>query len=157
MTMIRLIISIMLLALTAAGLARDPAAIEFRNADLQTVTLAEVIAAESLTLLNFWASWCPPCRDELPLLLEAELGPDITLHAVNVGERPARVENYLASNNLGSLPVLYLTARNSALLPIPGMPSSLLIDQQGNILTTHYGAFSAESLDSFLAEWSPNQ
>lgn len=151
----RMFATLLLLTLPATGLARNPAQVELRDAEQQTITLAEITAQQELTLLNFWATWCAPCRTELPLLLEAELGADMALFAVNLAESPESVNKYLASNNLNDLPVLYISGRNSALLPIPGLPSSLLIGRSGKILTTHYGAFTAESLASFLAEWSP--
>ncbi len=152
----RLVTTLLVIALAASAHARDPSGVAFRTPDLQTVTLQEVTGRSPLTLLNFWATWCAPCRDELPLLLHAETGPELALVAVNLGETPARVNEYLASNDLQELPVLYLTGRDSALLQVPGVPSSLLLDRQGNVIATHYGAFSAATLASFLAEWSPN-
>src|SRR5690554_2083772 len=100
----RMFATLLLLTLPATGLARNPAQVELRDAEQQTITLAEITAQQELTLLNFWATWCAPCRTELPLLLEAELGADMALFAVNLAESPKSVNKYLASNNLNDLP-----------------------------------------------------
>ena len=92
--------------------------------------------------LDFWASWCGPCRQSLPMLdqLRQEVGADkFEVIAINLDETP---EEGLAF--LKQFPVSYtvlvdqqkLTPRQYQLM---GMPSSFLIDQQGVIRSSHTG------------------
>ncbi|MFC2048505.1 TlpA disulfide reductase family protein, partial [Chloroflexota bacterium] len=59
-------------------------------------------------LLNFWATWCPPCRSEMPLLQEIYEGwsdKGLVLLAIDIGEHPTQVRKFLETHNL-SIPVL---------------------------------------------------
>lgn len=87
-----------------------------------------------VVLVNFWASWCPPCRKELPSLsrLRKLFGKDeFEIFAVNVGEDPETAFDFIGNPNL---PVLFdRDSKTMAAWPAKGMPTSLLIDRQGRI------------------------
>jgi thiol-disulfide isomerase/thioredoxin len=85
-------------------------------------------------VLNFWATWCPPCRAEMPSLQQlAEIyGPEqLQVLALNVGEGPARIVQYLQSSGL-QLTVL-LDPRNEAARAWGAtvLPTTILIDAEG--------------------------
>ena len=92
--------------------------------------------------LDFWASWCGPCRVSFPLLdqLREELGPDgFEVFAINVDEDPSDAEQFLAE-----VPVSYLIVRDAAgVTPesfgILGMPTGYLIDRKGIVRNIHQG------------------
>lgn len=95
-----------------------------------------------VVMINFWASWCGPCRQEMPLL-EAifqkyePLG--FTLLAVNVEENSADGEAWLRDRPV-SFPVLYDPDNQvSKLFDVIAMPSTVLIDRQGNVRYLHHG------------------
>jgi thiol-disulfide isomerase/thioredoxin len=95
-----------------------------------------------VVMINFWASWCGPCREEMPLL-EAifqkyePLG--FTLLGVNVEENPSDGQAWLADRPV-SFPVLYDPANGvSKLYDVVAMPSTVLIDRQGNVRYLHHG------------------
>lgn len=87
-----------------------------------------------VVLVNFWASWCPPCRKELPSLsrLRKLFGKDeFEIFAVNVGEEPETAFDFIGNPNF---PVLFdRDSKTMAAWPAKGMPTSLLIDRQGRI------------------------
>jgi thiol-disulfide isomerase/thioredoxin len=85
-------------------------------------------------LINFWASWCEPCRAEMPTLQQiAELyGPDeLLVLAVNFREHPTRAIQFAASTGL-KLPVLLdLQGQTTRAWGVKVFPTTVLIDRQG--------------------------
>lgn len=150
----RLQLLTLLLTIFSLGYARDVAMIEVRDAGGNTWVLQQLLASEGPTLINFWATWCPPCREELPLLLNGHVAGDYTLITINLGDPVTKTETYLNQNSIEDLPNYFLSARQASGLPIFGMPTSLLLSPAGEVTATHPGAFSPESLASFVTERS---
>ncbi len=85
--------------------------------------------------LNFWASWCPPCRQEMPYMqkLHEEYGEEVVILAVNVGESKSTAANFMMQNDL-SFPVLLDNSKDTARnYLVRGIPSSYFLDQNGII------------------------
>jgi peroxiredoxin len=95
-----------------------------------------------VVMLNFWASWCGPCRTEMPLLDSIyrkynKLG--FTLIGVNVEPDRAAAEAWLKQTPV-TFPVLFDTKSTvSSLYGVPGMPTTIFIDRKGNVRTLHQG------------------
>lgn len=105
-------------------------------------------------LLNFWATWCPPCRYELPFLQEiygewSERG--LVLLTIDVGESTATVKDFVAKNKL-TLPVLLDTKRSVAQkYAVTAYPTTFFIDREGMVKQKIIGAFpSKEALEEKL-------
>lgn len=108
-------------------------------------------------LLNFWASWCGPCLDEMPTLSQAQekFGEQGAIVVGIAMDEPDRVRAFLAAHPV-SYPILLgqLESPNSSLKlgdKDQILPYSVLIDADGHILATHRGALSAARLDRWLA------
>lgn len=85
-------------------------------------------------VLNFWATWCPPCRAEMPSLQQlAEIyGPDqLQVLALNVGEGPRRIAQYLQSSGLELTVLLDPKSEIARAWEARVLPTTLLIDAQG--------------------------
>jgi peroxiredoxin len=110
------------------------------DANGQSVTLSDLRG--QVVMINFWASWCGPCREEMPLLEQIHqryeaLG--FTLLGVNVEEDPTNGQAFLQERPV-SFPVLYDSKNSiSKLYEVIAMPSTVLIDRQGNIRYLHHG------------------
>lgn len=147
-------------ACTAAGLD-EPA---------PAFNLPEIYSGDSQSLeqyrgkvvyLDFWASWCGPCRQSLPLLnkLRSELGEDrFEVIAINLDENPLDGKRFLEKYPV-SYPVLTdNTGETPQKYQLSGMPTSYLIDQNGNLRGAHQGFRSGDidkirdSVNSLLSE-----
>ena len=95
-----------------------------------------------VVMLNFWASWCGPCRQEMPLLDQmhkrySSLG--FTLIGVNVEANTKDAERWLKDTPV-SFPVLFdRDSKVSKLYDVSAMPSTVFIDRKGNLRYLHRG------------------
>lgn len=96
----------------------------------------------SVVMVNFWVSWCGPCRQEMPLMDEIykkyeKFG--FTILAVNVDEDSADADRFLGDVPV-SFPVLYDNeSRISELYNVDAMPTTIMIDRNGNKRFLHRG------------------
>lgn len=95
-----------------------------------------------VVLLNFWASWCGPCRQEMPLLEKMHnkyKGLGFTVMGVNVEENSAKAKGIVKKDKL-TFPILFDTqSRASKLYQVSAMPSTVLIDRNGKMRYLHKG------------------
>jgi peroxiredoxin len=95
-----------------------------------------------VVMLNFWASWCGPCRQEMPLLDQmhkrySALG--FTLVGVNVDADSKDAEQWLSKTPV-SFPVVFdRDSKVSKMYDVSAMPSTVFIDRQGNVRYLHRG------------------
>jgi peroxiredoxin len=93
-------------------------------------------------LINFWASWCGPCRQEMPVLDELYQhyrSLDFTILGVNVEQNSDDAKSLLKDVPV-SFPILFDTENKiSKLYDVKGMPSTVLVDRDGNIRYVHMG------------------
>lgn len=116
-------------------------------AEGRTVTLREVAAGRP-AVVNLWASWCGPCREEMPVLAAAQARePGIAFVFVNQGESPGAVRSYLARLGLPLREVL-LDPSSSLLSAVGsrGLPTTLFYDAQGQLVDAHMGVLSEAAL-----------
>jgi thiol-disulfide isomerase/thioredoxin len=92
--------------------------------------------------LDFWASWCGPCRQSLPWMerLREEFGAaGLVIIAVNVDETPADAVRFLRRFNVGYPVIGDARGAIAALYDVRDMPSSYLIDRSGVVREVHRG------------------
>lgn len=92
-------------------------------------------------LINFWATWCPPCRAELPELeaLYEEYGPKgLKVAAVNVNRSQAGVADFLRQHGL-KLPVFRMEEGTLRRLGVSSIPMSVLVDSTGRVAKVYSG------------------
>lgn len=101
-------------------------------------------------VVNLWASWCPPCRREMPLLAEvAASRDDVGFLFVNQGEAAEKVRAYLAREKISLRHVLLDRAmQTSRHYHALGMPVTLFLRADGTLASLHLGEISRETLNA---------
>ena len=101
------------------------------------------------TLINFWASWCAPCREEHPLLIELSKEKNLKLLGVNFKDKKEHARTFL--QDLGN-PYDFLARDNlgkqSVSLGIYGIPESILVDKDLIIIKKFIGPLSTNDFNS---------
>lgn len=134
-----------------AGLAKVGAmAPDFTLKDLKgnDVTLSQYRG--KVVFLNFWASWCPPCRAEMPSmerLHEVYAGRDFVMLAVNVEQEVNDVKAFLKEHSHNFQVLLDPEARAQGLYGVYRFPETFLIDNQGKIVEHYLGARDWSSVE----------
>jgi thiol-disulfide isomerase/thioredoxin len=104
-------------------------------------------------VLNLWATWCPPCRREMPVLAQAQRrSAGAVFVFANQGEGPEVIRRYLQEEGLALDNVLLdPQTRLARETGSPGLPTTLFYDAQGRLVDAHMGALSAASLAAKLS------
>ncbi len=92
--------------------------------------------------LDYWASWCAPCRQSFPWMNEMQArhgDKGLVVVAVSVDKDAAEARRFLASNPARFTVAFDPEGNTAKSLALKGMPSSFLIDRQGEIVSTHVG------------------
>ncbi len=109
-----------------------------------------------IVMLDFWATWCGPCRMTMPVLerLQKEYPKDFTLLAINVSESPDLVRSYLAGRNMSSTVLLDEDGRVGEAYGSESIPMQVLIDQKGIVrrVTVGYSPRLADQLRNAIEE-----
>ena len=137
-----LVLSISLLAglpaLASIGLSGQPAPdFALTNSSGERVRLADLKG--DVVMINFWATWCGPCREEMPLLDElytrySRVG--FNLVGVNIDDDPARARDMLESLGVDFPVVFDSDKRVSQLYEVEAMPVTILLDRDTCITAT---------------------
>lgn len=105
-------------------------------------------------VVNLWASWCPPCRREMPVLEAAQKNrPDVRFLLVNQGESSEAVQRFLRDQGLSDTAVLLDSGnRLGQATGSFGMPTTLFYDAAGRLRHSQMGELSAASLEYGLGQ-----
>lgn len=103
--------------------------------------------------LDFWASWCTPCRASFPFMAEvaATHGDDLAIVAVNVDEKRADAQAFLDDYETPFDIVFDHDGLLATQHQVPGMPTSFLFDRDGTLIGSHVG-FRKKDMDA-IRQW----
>jgi cytochrome c biogenesis protein CcmG, thiol:disulfide interchange protein DsbE len=112
-------------------------------------------AQGKVRVVDFWATWCDPCRDQLPalgLLARAHAADGLSIYGVSVDEDRAQLEGFLVATPV-TIDVLWDKggARNAERLDVQRLPTTLVVDRAGVVRFVHQG-YEPRNADLFARE-----
>ncbi len=128
----------------------DQAALILPVLDAETVALSDFDGQP--LLINFWATWCPPCVREMPLLQEyaERYHGDLIVLAINAGEEVTQVREFITSHQLDLTILLDPDGEAVNHFRVYGYPTTLFFDADGEIRSTHIGELDEHLIDKYL-------
>ena len=102
--------------------------------------------------MNLWATWCLPCREEMPLLQDAfvRYGQQVRFLGVDTQDRPEAASSFVADFRIGYTHVLDPDGELLQELDVRGLPVTLAIDGDGRIVDRVVGQLDAQELQQLM-------
>jgi thiol-disulfide isomerase/thioredoxin len=103
--------------------------------------------------LNFWATWCPPCKAEMPeieKIYQETKDSDLVILSVEIGESNDTVKEFLADKDYNFKVLLDLDQSVATTYGISAIPTSFFIDEEGNIISKRVGGMSYDEMNEYI-------
>lgn len=144
---------ILLVAVSCAPSASTSRALPDEDLELLTGGTYDLNEIGQPRALNLWATWCTPCRAELPAFDDvASRVQGVDIIGVNTGDSGPDATALVDELGLEFTQVLDPNARVRSALGITGMPATIFVDGNGAIVDIHSGELTTEELESLLAD-----
>jgi len=103
-------------------------------------------------MVNFWATYCPPCLEEMPVIQEyaQKFEKEMVTLAINTGEEEQIVRNFIEKHGFEITFLLNPTNSVSHKYRVFGFPTTIFFDESGEVQATHIGELNAELIDHYL-------
>jgi peroxiredoxin len=122
---------------------KDMLAPDFTLKDLaQTSVTLSQLRGHKVVLMDFWATWCPPCKMEMPLLQDMQdklKGRDFEILSIDQGETSEQVGYFIKAKKYGFHVLLDSDGAVGGLYGVPGIPTLVLVDKKGVIQSLQVG------------------
>jgi thiol-disulfide isomerase/thioredoxin len=130
---------------------------EFFNSKNKKVSLNDY--KSNIVIINFWATWCAPCKEEMPHLSQLKLKPkfkDIEIIPINIAdEKLKKSKEFFKELNINNLEIFYGSSLGLAkVFKLRGIPTTIIVDKEGYELARIIGFIDFEN-KSFL-DWLSN-
>lgn len=135
-------------------LSRNVNAPDFALSDLDGNTHMLSSMRGSTVLLDFWATWCGPCREEMPELekLRSEFGRRVTIWSIDSGESPEMVRRFFESTGYTGTILLDLDSQVNRAYDARYIPTLVIVDASGKVRFYDSGVYSAQELRAIFGE-----
>lgn len=132
---------------------QHPAAPEFNLPDMDGNKFSLSDFRGKTVIINFWATWCPPCREELPSMNRTWhriKNKNIDMIAINVGEDEDTIFSFMADYPIDFQVLLDQSGEVINRWPVKGLPTTFIVDPEGNLFYQAIGGREWDS-DSLLS------
>ncbi|MDP3427959.1 MAG: TlpA disulfide reductase family protein [Humidesulfovibrio sp.] len=149
-----LVLGLSLVLLSACSGGGKGSADTFETLDMSGVNKRITANKGKVTLIMFWATWCPACKTELPVLeqLRAKYPAEkLDILAVSVDDTDQAMREYLKARPT-SLTVLMATGDVSSEFGVRSIPSLVIFDGEGQVAFNSAGAYPFEMLDPVISQ-----
>lgn len=141
-----------------AGVNRGNLASDFRLEALDGTEVSLGDYRGSVVLINFWATWCPPCRAEIPDIEQAyqtRQDDGFVVLGISVEQSRASVAPFVEAVGMTYPVLLDEMSQVYKMYRVPGLPMSILLDRDGVIQVRHIGLMTGAQLEDYLAQVMP--
>ena len=124
--------------------------------DLQGVEHSLADYRGKWVIVNYWATWCPPCLEEIPELIQLHnehKGRNAVVWGINREDIPlADLKAFVAKQQI-SYPIFQVPADSTSPLgPVLGIPTTYLVSPKGEVVARHVGLVTVQKLEAFLQQ-----
>lgn len=137
----------------AAGLEKAP---DFSVTDLEGNTLNNADFLGKVVFINFWATWCPPCRQEIPDFIKAYEGlkdEGFVIIGLAVSDREPNVKRFVKDQGINYPVAMAPDAVVAAFQPGQYIPATIIVDPEGNIGDKHVGVMDTAMIERIFKEY----
>ena len=144
--------AIAVLLLVACGESKPKPELVLQDLQGKQVSLQQLQGKPAV--INMWATWCAPCRREMPVLQQAQQNhPQIQFVLLNQGEKAPVISAYLQKNQIQLANVwLDETMQSRTVLPYQGLPSTYFLNKQGEVVAHSLGELTPVQLQQYLQQ-----
>ncbi|HSQ26197.1 MAG TPA: TlpA disulfide reductase family protein [Anaerolineales bacterium] len=134
--------------------SKDMPAPDFSLSNLQNQQVSLSDMQDKVIVLNFWATWCAPCVQEMIFFQKAQerYPENMLVLAINQEEKPDVVRGFIQDMGFTLEVLLDESGQVTKLFKVLALPNTFFIDQQGVIRFHHMGSLSEEQLDVYLVQ-----
>jgi thiol-disulfide isomerase/thioredoxin len=128
---------------------------DFSLADLDGNQISLSDFRGETVFVNFWATWCPPCRAEMPemeAIYQEYKNKDVVIIGIDVRETKGEVLQYVQANGYNWTFVLDTTGAVTGTYKVPAIPTSFFINREGIIQTVNIGPMTKRAMEIELAK-----
>ncbi|MDH3355319.1 MAG: TlpA family protein disulfide reductase [Chromatiales bacterium] len=104
-------------------------------------------------VINYWATWCPPCLEEIPELIlfhESHKDKDAIVLGFDMEQAsPARLSKFIEENMI-SYPIVPNAESSDKIGVVPGLPTTYLINPEGEVVASQVGTVTSDMLESYI-------
>ena len=125
--------------------------INLKSFDDNKIFTSEDLKKSRYTLINFWASWCAPCKIEHPILMKLSQKKNLMLLGINFKDKETQAKTFLSElGNPYDLLAKDKNGKHSVKFGIYGIPESILINKELTIIQKFVGPLSADDYENII-------
>ncbi|MBZ5556427.1 MAG: TlpA family protein disulfide reductase [Acidobacteriia bacterium] len=130
---------------------RNPAPVAaFTARDLDGRDISPAALRGKVIIINFWATWCPPCRAEIPdlIALQEKYRDQLQIIGISEDEEPAGTVKRFAAENKMNYPIVMTSPELEKRFPgVSALPTSFIVDRESRVVQKHVGMLTAETTE----------